>query len=277
MSVLNGKVVLITGAARGMGRSHALRFAREGADIIAVDAAAPVRTAIAPASTPQELASLAQEIEALGRRVFTAQLDVRDEATFSKAVQEAVAQLGRLDIAIANAGIIPPGRPLEEVPLQEWEDVISVNLTGVFLTAKIATPYLKAHGEGGRIILISSALGLRALQMCGPYVSAKHGIVGLMKTLSIELAPFGITVNTVHPTNAATPMIQNPDFYRFLRPDLDNPTDEDVAPALESMSLLGVPWVQPEDVTECCLYLASKAGRYVTGSTLSVDAGFAVK
>jgi SDR family mycofactocin-dependent oxidoreductase len=278
MGLLDGKVALITGAARGMGRSHALRFAKEGADIIAVDIAAPIRSASAPATDPSELESLAKEIEALDRRVFTAKLDIRDEATFTQVVKDGVAELGRLDIAIANAGIGAPGHPVEEVPLQEWEDLISINLTGVFLTAKVAIPHIKATGEGsGRLILISSALGLRAMPNVSSYVAAKHGVVGLMKSLAMELAPFNITVNSVHPTNVNTPLIQNENVYKSFRPDLEHPTKEDAEPVFTSLNLLEVPWVEPEDVTEVCLYLAAKSGRFVTGSTFRVDAGWNTK
>lgn len=277
MGVLDGKVALITGAARGMGRSHALRFAREGADIIAVDIAGPIRSASAPATEPQELESLAKEVEALDRRIHVAQLDVRDEAAFTAAVAQGVAELGRLDIAIANAGIGAPGHPVEEVPLQEWEDLISINLTGVFLTAKVAVPHLKATGDGGALILISSALGLRAMPNVGAYVAAKHGVVGLMKTLAMELAPFRIRVNSVHPTNVATPLILNENTFKQFRPDLEHPTQADAEPIFTSLNLLEIPWVQPEDVTECCLYLAADSGRYVTGSTLRVDAGWNTK
>ncbi len=277
MGVLDGKVALITGAARGMGRSHALRFAKEGADIIAVDVAAPIRTATAPATEPQELESLAREVEALDRRIFTAKLDIRDEAAFTQAVKDGVAELGRLDIAIANAGIGAPPHLVEDTPVQEWEDLMSINLTGVFLTAKVSVPHLKAHGEGGRLILISSALGLRAMPNVASYVASKHGVVGLMKSLAMELAPFNITVNSVHPTNVDTPLIQNENTYRLFRPDLEAPTREDAAPIFQNLNLLETPWVQPEDVTECCLYLAARSGRFVTGSTFRVDAGWNTK
>jgi len=274
---LEGKVAFITGAARGMGRSHAVRLAQEGADIIAVDICAPLRSAPAPPSTGQDLAETAKLVSAAGRRVITGQADVRDEDELAAVLARGVAELGRLDIAVANAGIGGVPGPAAEHSVQAFRDVIDVNLTGVFITAKVAIPHLRAHGSGGALILVSSALGLRGMQNVFGYVSAKHGVVGLMKSLAIELAADGIRVNSVHPTNVATPLIHNPATYRLFRPDLDHPGIDDVREPFQALNLLPVPWIEPADVSEGVLYLAADSGRYITGTTLVIDAGWTVK
>jgi NAD(P)-dependent dehydrogenase (short-subunit alcohol dehydrogenase family) len=188
-----------------------------------------------------------------------------------------VAELGRLDIAVANAGIGGPNVPVEEYPAQAFRDVVDVDLTSVFLTAKAAIPHIKRTGDGGALVLISSALGLRGNPNTVAYTAAKHGVVGLMKVLAQELAPERIRVNSVHPTNVDTTLIQNESAYKLFRPDLENPGREDVAPAFQSLNLLPIPWVQPEDVAEAVLYLAADSGRYVTGGTHRVDAGWNTK
>ena len=186
---LEGKVVFITGAGRGMGRSHAVRLAREGADIIGMDICGPIPSANGPVTTPEDLAETVRAVEALDRRMVTFQADVTDEEALTAGLAEGVAQLGRLDVAVANAGIGVPPHEVAETPAREWRDMLETNLTGVFLTAKAAIPHIRAHGEGGSIILISSALGLRGMPNVASYVAAKHGVVGLMRSLAMELAP----------------------------------------------------------------------------------------
>jgi SDR family mycofactocin-dependent oxidoreductase len=277
MGKLGGKVAFVTGAARGIGRAIAVRFAEEGADVIGVDIAGPLRSATAPPSTPEDLAETATLVEKLDRRMLTFRADVTDEEALTAGLAESVAQLGRLDIAVANAGIGGPNVPVEGYPAQAFRDLVDINLTGVFLTAKAAIPHVKRTGQGGALVLISSALGLRGNPNTVAYTAAKHGVVGLMKVLAQELAPDRIRVNSVHPTNVDTALIQNESAYRLFRPDLENPGREDVAPAFESLNLLPVPWVQPEDVAEAVLYLAADSGRYVTGGTHRVDAGWTTK
>src|ERR1700730_4124464 len=191
-----GKVAFITGAARGQGRSHAIRLAQEGADIIAVDLAGQIGSVPYPMATPDDLAETVKEVEALDRRIVATQADVRDYAAVKAALDDGVAQLGRLDIVSANAGISSVG-PAVELPEQTWQDMIDTNLTGVWHTAKAAIPHLIAGGRGGSIVLTSSAAGLMAYPNVAHYVSAKHGVVGLMKTLALELAPHMIRVNSV--------------------------------------------------------------------------------
>ena len=273
-----GKVVFVTGAGRGMGRSHAIRLAREGADVIGVDVCGPIPSATAPVTTREELAETARAVEALDRRMVAFQADVTDEGALAAGVAEGVAELGRLDCAIANAGIGVPPHEVADTPAQEWRDMLEVNLTGVFLTAKVAIPHIRAHGDGGSLVLVSSALGLRGMAHVASYVAAKHGVVGLMRSLALELAAERIRVNSIHPTNVDTPLIQNENVYRLFRPDLEHPTRDDVSGVFQDLNLLPTPWVQPEDVSEAVLYLAADdSGRWITGTTHRVDAGWITK
>jgi (+)-trans-carveol dehydrogenase len=206
---VEGKVAFITGAARGQGRSHAVRLAQEGADIIAVDLCDQVDSVPYPMATPEDLADTVKQVEALDRRIVATQADVRDYGAVKQALDDGVAQLGRLDIVSANAGIASFGRA-EELPEQTWQDMIDTNLTGVWHAAKAAIPHLIAGGRGGSIVLTSSAAGLKAYANVAHYVSAKHGVVGLMRTLALELAPHMIRVNSLHPTQVDTDMIMKP-------------------------------------------------------------------
>jgi len=273
---VEGKVAFITGAARGQGRSHAIRLAQEGADIIAIDLCAQVASVPYPMSTPDDLAQTVREVEALDRRIVATQADVRDYGAVKVALDAGVAELGRLDIVAANAGISSVGRA-EELPEQTWQDMIDTNLTGVWHAAKAAIPHLKAGGRGGSIIITSSAAGLMAMQNIGHYVTAKHGLVGLMRTLALELAPDSIRVNSLHPTTVNTAMIQNAPTYALFRPDLENPTAEDAAESLLTLNALPVKWVEPIDISNALLFLASDEARYITGVTLPIDAGCVIK
>jgi (+)-trans-carveol dehydrogenase/(-)-trans-carveol dehydrogenase len=272
-----GKVAFITGAARGQGRSHAIRLAQEGADIIAVDICEDVTGIPYPGATEADLAETVKQVEALDRRIVAAKADVRDYAGLKVALDDGVAQLGRLDIVSANAGIGTSPHHAWEIDDATWQTMIDINLTGVWHTAKAAIPHLIEGGNGGAIILTSSAAGLQAYENIAHYVSAKHGVVGLMRTLALELAPYSIRVNSIHPTQVDTPMIQNEATYRLFRPDLDHPTRDDFAPASQSVNALPIPWVEPVDISNAVLFLASDEGRYVTGVTLPVDAGTVIK
>ncbi|UFS57568.1 mycofactocin-coupled SDR family oxidoreductase [Subtercola endophyticus] len=277
MGRVEGKVAFITGAARGQGRSHAIRLAQEGADIIAIDACEDQPNIPYPGATEADLAETVRLVEALDRRIIATKADVRDFAALKAAVDDGVAQLGRLDIVSANAGIGVEPRLTEDVPEEVWTDMLDVNLSGVWRAAKAAIPHMKAAGNGGSIILTSSAAGLRAYANAGAYVSAKHGVVGLMRTLALELAPHMIRVNSIHPTQVDTDMIQNEATYRLFRPDLEHPTREDFAPASQTMNALPIPWVEAIDISNAVLFLASDEARYITGVTLSVDAGSNIK
>jgi (+)-trans-carveol dehydrogenase len=276
MGRVEGKVAFVTGAARGQGRSHAVRLAQEGADIVAVDICAPVDTVTSyQLATPDDLEETVAQVEALDRRIIATQADVRDFAHLSQVLDEGVAELGRLDIVCANAGIYSTGR-MVDLSEQTWQDVIDINLTGVWHTCKAAIPHLIATG-GGSMILTSSAVGLKASQNVGHYGAAKHGVVGLMRTLALELAADMIRVNSVHPTGVDTPMIMNDSLYRQMLPDAAHPTREDVIPIMSSMNALPVPWVEAIDISNAVLFLASDEARYVTGVTFPVDAGLNIK
>ena len=278
MGRVEGKVAFITGAARGQGRSHAIRLAQEGADIIAVDLAGQVGSVDYPMSTPDDLAETVKEVEALDRRIVATQADVRDYGALKQALDNGVAELGRLDIVSANAGIASYGRA-EELPEQTWQDMIDINLTGVWHAVKAAIPHLRAGGRGGSIILTSSTAGLMALENTGHYVAAKHGVVGLMRTLALELAPDMIRVNSVHPTGVDTNMIQNAATYALFAPDLaeNDRTKEQLGERFQALNALPIPWVEPVDISNAVLWLASDESRYVTGVTLPVDAGSLIK
>ena len=271
-----GQVALITGAARGQGRSHALRLAQEGADIIAIDICAQIDSVPYAMATPQDLADTAREVEALDRRVVAHQADVRDQSAVRQAVDDGVAQLGRLDIVAANAGI-SSFAAATDMPEDMWHDIIDTNLTGVWHTAKAAMPHLISGERGGAIVITSSAAGLKAIQHAAHYVSAKHGLVGLTRALALELAPHSIRVNSLHPTAVATEMIMNDVLYSLLRPDLEKPTLEDVSEVMASMNVLPTRWVEPVDVTNALVFLASEDARFITGVTLPIDAGFTIR
>jgi (+)-trans-carveol dehydrogenase len=271
---VEGKVAFVTGAARGQGRSHALRLAQEGADIIAVDIVGQIGTVPYAMATPGDLEETVKEVEALDRRIVAAQADVRDFGSLSKALSDGVAELGRLDIVAANAGIFSFGT-LEELTDEAWNDMIAVNLTGVWHTVKATAPHIRAGGRGGSIILTSSTAGLMAMENIGHYVSAKHGVVGLMRTAALELAKDSIRVNSVHPTSVNTDMIQNSATYALFAPDLPEAerTKDVLASRFAVMNVLPVPWVEPVDISNAVLWLASDESRYVTGLEVKVDAG----
>jgi SDR family mycofactocin-dependent oxidoreductase len=275
---VEGKVAFVTGAARGQGRSHAIRLAEEGADIIAIDIAGQVDSVPYAMATPDDLAQTVKEVEALDRRIVATQADVRDYGAVKAALDDGVAQLGRLDIVAANAGIFSFGRAdvLEE---QTWQDMIDVNLTGVWHAAKAAIPHLKAGGRGGSIVLTSSTAGLMPFENMAHYTSAKHGVVGLMRVLAVELAPDFIRANSVHPTSVNTDMIQNAATYELFAPDLtlEQRTKEVLGERFQTLNALPIKWVEPRDISNAVLFLASDEARYITGVTLPVDAGSLLK
>ena len=274
---VDGKVAFITGAARGQGRSHAVRLAEEGADIIAVDICRGFEHSPAPAATPEDLAETADMVKNLDRRIVTAEVDVRDFDALKAAVDSGVEQLGRLDIVVANAGIGTTGVKLHKMSEDSWEETIDVNLGGVWKTVKAAVPHLLAGGRGGSVIITSSVGGLKAYPQVGHYVTAKHGVVGLMRTFAVELGQHSIRVNTVHPTHVNSPLLMNESTYRLFRPDLQNPGPDDLAPICQSFHFLPIPWVTPADISNAVLFLASDEARYITGVTLPVDAGSLLK
>jgi SDR family mycofactocin-dependent oxidoreductase len=274
---VEGKVAFITGAARGQGRSHAIRLAEEGADIIAVDICEDIEGVPYAGPTAEDLAQTVKEVESFDRRIVATKADVRDYSSLKRALDDGVAALGRLDIVSANAGISVAPAQSQDIAEAVWRNTLDINLTGVWHTTKAATPHLIAGGRGGSVILTSSAAGLMGYPNVAEYVSAKHGVVGLMRTLALELAPHMIRVNSVHPTQVDTPMIMNQATYSLFRPDLEHPSREDFAPASQEMNALPIPWVEPIDVSNLVLFLASDEARYITGVTLPVDAGALIK
>ncbi|MCU1420446.1 MAG: Short-chain dehydrogenase/reductase [Microbacteriaceae bacterium] len=272
MGRVEGKVAFITGVARGQGRSHAIRLAQEGADIIGIDFMEEIPGAPYGRATEEELADTVKAVEALDRRIIATKADVRDYEGLKKALDDGVAQLGRLDIVSANAGISTQMVPTEDLDEAIWQNMIDTNLTGVWHTTKAAIPHLKAGGRGGSIILTSSEAGIRGYGNIAHYVSAKHGVVGLMRTLALELAPDSIRVNSIHPTQVDTDMIQNTATYDLFT-GKQGSTKEEFAEASRHVIALPIPWVEAVDISNAVLFLASDEARYITGVPLPVDGG----
>jgi len=278
MGLLDGKVAFVTGAARGQGRSHAVRLAQEGADIIALDACATPGWLSYPLAGEEDLARTAAEVTALGRRIVARKADIRDLAAVESVLADGLTELGgRLDIVAANAAIISWPRDTWTIDPAEFRELIDVTLTGTFLTVKSAVPPMIAAGNGGSIVLTSSGAAITAGKGLADYKAAKAGVLALKDTLACELAEHFIRVNAICPTAVDTPMIQNEALHRAFRPDLESPGREDVKAGFAEMNLLPVPWVDPVDVSNALVWLSSDAARYVTGITLPVDAGNQLK
>jgi len=271
MGRVEGKVAFITGAARGQGRSHALRLAQEGADIIAVDIDEQVQTSLALTATAEDLTETVKLVEELDRRIVARKADVRDLDALEAAVAEGVAEFGRLDIVCANAGIASVGG-LWELTERQWQEMIDINLTGVWKTAKATIPTMIELGNGGSIILTSSMFGLAGSANFGHYAAAKHGVVGLMRALAVELAPHNIRCNSVHPTTANTPMVANFAVYEFFA-GVEGADRAAAEPNMAALNALQIPWVEAIDISNAVLWLASDEARYVTGTTQVIDAG----
>jgi SDR family mycofactocin-dependent oxidoreductase len=274
---VEGKVAFISGAARGQGRSHAVRLAQEGADIIAIDICGPIDNLAYPHSTPADLAETADLVKVHNRRIVTAQVDVRDYDALKAALDSGVEQLGGLDIIVANAGIGTFGNKLHKIGEKIWQDMIDVNLSGVWHTVKAGVPHIIAGERGGSIVLTGSVGSHKAMAYTGHYVAAKHGVVGLMRAFGVELGQHRIRVNSVHPSQVNTPMTMNEVTFRLFRPDLENPGPEDFAPFSQMTHMLPVPWVEAADISNAVLFFASDESRYVTGVSLPVDAGALLK
>ncbi|UVE93829.1 mycofactocin-coupled SDR family oxidoreductase [Dietzia sp. B32] len=270
---LAGKVALITGAARGQGRSHAVRLAEEGADIIALDLCAPIGTVHYPLATPDDLAETVAAVEATGRKIVSSKTDVRDADAVNRAVADGIAELGRLDVIVANAGIAPQS-VRESDQYQTFLDTVAVNLTGVYNTVHAGVDQIIEQGEGGSIILTASTQGLTGRGGNGSgaqdgYTASKHGVVGLMKTWSFWLAPKNIRVNAIAPTGVNTPMADNDVIREWLE------QDPDAAGVMANQ--MPIPVIEASDVSSAVAWLATDDARYVTGVALPVDAGFLIK
>jgi SDR family mycofactocin-dependent oxidoreductase len=268
---VQGKIALITGAARGQGRSHAVALAREGADIVAIDMCAPVPSVAYPLSTPDDLEETAKLVEGTGRQVRTFVGDVRSPDDMRTATQLAVDTFGKIDIVVANAGIWTPGS-VWEMDDQTWHDMIDINLTGVFNTVRFAIPQM-IERKSGSLVLISSTCGVKPLAWMPHYNAAKHGVMGLTKSLALDLGPYFVRANAILPSTVNTPMIHNEPSYKIYRPDLENPTPEEAMSGFYAHNAIPLPYVEPEDVSEAVLFLASDASRYITGLGLTIDLG----
>jgi len=269
---LAGKVALITGGARGQGRSHAVRLAEEGADVVLVDICAPVASAPYATADPADLEQTVTLVEELDRRALAVRADVRDLAALQAAVDGAVAELGRIDVVVANAGIAGYA-PALEMDETTWQEMIDINLTGAWKTVRAAAPAIVAGGRGGSIVLTSSVAGLMGFPTLAHYCAAKHGLVGLMKVLAVELAPHRIRVNSVHPTHVDTDMIQNPAIHSLFTGGAPDTDPAMAAAAMKAMHALPISWVDPVDISNALVWLASDEARYVTGVALPVDGG----
>ena len=271
MARVDGRVALITGAARGQGRAHAVRLAQEGADIIAVDLCRDQPELLYDQGTPEELAETAELVRKEGRRIVARAGDVRDQAAIDAAVADGLEQFGRIDILVSNAGIANQGMAHELTDAQ-WEGILGTNLVGAFHAAKAVIPSMMER-ESGSIVFVSSTVGLRGVPGMAHYGASKHGIQGLMLSLANELGPYGIRVNSVNPGTVNTPMALNERLLKLFVTDVENPTLDDAARAFKPLTLLPASWVEPEDVANAVFWLASDEARYVSGAAIPVDAG----
>ncbi|WP_072801520.1 mycofactocin-coupled SDR family oxidoreductase [Rhodococcoides yunnanense] len=275
MGRFDGKVALVTGAARGQGRSHAVRLAAEGAAIVAVDLCRDVSTTDYALGTEEDLAETARAVEAEGGRILTKVGDTRVQTDLDSAVAAGLSRFGSVDIAVANAGIVS-WAPVHEISDAQWTEMIDINLTGTWRTIKAVVPAMLER-KSGSIVIVNSGAGLSGPNNLAHYAAAKHGLVGLMRSASNELSPEGIRVNSVHPSQVDTPMIMHDSLFGLFRPDLEKPTKDDIVGVSQRLHTIPVPWVEPVDVSHAVLFLASDDARYITGTSLPVDAGGSIK
>jgi len=271
MGRLDGKVAVITGGARGQGRSHAVTLAREGADIVICDIAAQIDTVPYPMATPADMEETVRLVEDLDRRCVAVQADVRDGAQMQAVVDRVLSEFGKVDILLANAGISSTSTVVDMTD-EQWRDMIDTNLTGVFNSIRAVLPHM-IERRSGRIVATASMAGRVGMPNIAHYVAAKWGVIGLVKSVAMEVAQYGITVNAVCPTTVNTPMIHNDATYKLFRPDLENPTADDALAAFSSLNVLPIPWVEPEDISNAILFLISDDARYITGTAVEVAAG----
>lgn len=268
-----GKVALVTGAGRGQGRSHAVRFAELGADVIVIDIdATPVSSIPYELATAEDLEETVRLVEQADRRAVAVRADVRSLPALEEAVARGREELGEIGIVCANAGIVSFRKSLE-MSEETWLEMIDVNLNGVWRTIRAAAPPMVAAGEGGVIVLTASTASFRGHPNLSHYAAAKHGLIGLMKAVAGELGPEGIRVNAVCPGPVLTPMMDHEAAYRLFRPELEDPGVSDLDPILSQLSLTGEPWVDVSDITDAVVWLASPAARNITGVALPVDIG----
>lgn len=278
MGRVSGKVAFVTGAARGQGRSHAVRLAEEGANIVAVDICAPIASMRYPLATPEDLEQTVKEVEATGQQILARPVDVRERTQLQSVMDEALSQFGRVEVIVANAGIFPV---VDTTLCQAFVDATDVDLIGVMNTVAVALPHLKA---GASIIVTGSTAGMMSgtTEMLGAsggvgYSWAKQTIGRYVEVLALQLAPSMVRLNAIHPTNVDTHLLHNDDIYRAFRPDLENPTREDALLAFPAMQAMPIPWIDSQDVSHLVAYLASDESRYMTGLNIRLDAGAMLK
>ena len=279
MGRVDGKVAFITGAARGQGRAHAVRLAQEGADIVAIDLADnPYGWLPYEPGTMADLAETVRLVEQEDRRIIARQADVRDRPAMQEVIDEAVSEFGHIDVVCANAGISPMGPKSWQITQEQWDDVIGVNLTGVWNTTAVVIPHMIERGKGGSIIITTSGAALRAVPNLSDYCATKAGVLGYMRSLALEVGRYRIRVNAIAPCTVDTPMVQHEALYHLFRPDLAEPTRDDVIEVMKGrVSLLPEPWIEAVDIANAALWLASDEARYVTGIVLPVDLGVCIK
>jgi (+)-trans-carveol dehydrogenase len=273
MGRLTNKVALISGVARGQGRAHAERLAAEGVSIIGFDGLCTYDTVPYKQATQEDLDETVRLIEAAGGRIYAGRADVRDRAEIETIIRAGVAEVGPIDIVVANAGIGINSRPFWEVSQEEWDDVVGVCLTGVWHTVSAAVPAMIAAGHGGSVIMTSSAAAIKAAPQLSPYIAAKTGVIGMMRSMANDLAPYRIRINCVAPTAVPTDFVLNDRLYQIFSPDSPEPNLEDAKKVMRSMHPLGEPWIETRDVSAAVAYLASDEARFITGIVLPVDLG----
>ncbi len=266
-----GRVAVVTGGARGQGRSHALALARLGADIALCDLGRDLDTVGYALATPDDLAETVRCVELEGVRCLSSLADVRILDEMVDFTDRVVSDLGSVDLLVANAGVSTIGS-ICSMDQKQWSETVDTNLTGVFTAMRAVAPHMRRR-RSGRIVAISSMMGRTANPGIPAYVASKWGVIGLVKSVAQELATFGITVNAIAPGNVSTPMIHNDTLYRLSRPDLEHPTMDDVAPALAALHVQPVPWIEPEEVSDAVVFLCSDGARHITGAVLDVSAG----
>jgi len=271
MNSYEGQVVAITGGARGQGREHALQFAKHGANIAIIDIAAQLPTVPYDMATPADLELTGKMVRDLGARCLTIAADLRSSEATENAFAAIVAEYGRIDVLVVNHGVVSMS-PLAEMSDNAWAECVDSVLTGSFKAMRAAVPVMLKQGYG-RIIAISSVVGKVGLGNIGHYVAAKAGLIALAKSMAVEVADRGITVNTICPTTVDTPMIHHPANYALFAPKVTVPSREDVKPGFASINAIPVPWVEPADISHAVLFLASRDARYITGAVLDVSAG----